>query len=133
VKHLKILKKIQPLPIHFQLNLNTNTECVKSLTVPCCMHTALSLLSTLHRIKNLVLKTVGLLNRYPAAYRPTYIGESHRMTYTPFRRTMHPTTNTYYILNILSFTIHQNSTRVRFHTDASVESEDRKLQSCRLK
>jgi len=33
VQGLKILKIVTPLPIHFQLNLNTNTERVNSLNV----------------------------------------------------------------------------------------------------
>jgi len=30
---MKIINSFTPLPIHFQLNLNTNTECVNSLNV----------------------------------------------------------------------------------------------------
>jgi len=33
VKGLKIYNLFTPLPIHFPLNLNTNTECVNSLIV----------------------------------------------------------------------------------------------------
>jgi len=55
VQDFKILKFFTPLPIHFQLNLNTNTERVNSLIVHSCTHGTLIIsynTSYIHSIKH---------------------------------------------------------------------------------